>query len=69
MTKTRFLVEGMTCQHCVNSVTAEVSAVANVTGLQIDLGSGIVTVDSDGILNTAFVHDAISAAGYTSQPA
>lgn len=69
MTKTTFLVQGMTCQHCVNSVTAEVSAVANVTGLQVDVESGLVTVDSDGILNTASVQDAISAAGYTSQPA
>ena len=65
MTTTTFHVEGMTCQHCVNAVTTEVNAVANVTGVHVDLDSGQITVESDGGLEPEAVLEAIVAAGYS----
>ena len=40
MATTRFLVDGMTCEHCVAAVTAEVSAVDGVREVTIDLVPG-----------------------------
>ena len=64
MTTTTFLVDGMTCQHCVNSVTAEVGAVANVTGVDVDLVTGRVSVESNGVLDTDATLEAVTTAGY-----
>ena len=46
-TTTTYTVTGMTCGHCVSSVTAEVGKVPGVTGVQVDLASGRVTVAAD----------------------
>ena len=37
----------MTCGHCVSSVTEEVIEIPGVTGVEVDLASGLVTVGSD----------------------
>ncbi|WP_436775210.1 heavy-metal-associated domain-containing protein [Yinghuangia sp. YIM S09857] len=63
-TTTTYTVMGMTCGHCVSSVTAEVRKVAGVTGVQVDLASGRVTVASDGALDDAAVAAAVTEAGY-----
>lgn len=65
MTTTTLLVEGMTCQHCVNAVTTEVSAVNHVTGVIVDLPSGTVTVESDGVLEISAALEAVTTAGYS----
>ena len=65
MTMTTLLVDGMTCQHCVNAVTAEVSGVPHVTGVSVDLENGTVTVVSDGDLDSAATVEAIATAGYS----
>lgn len=67
MTTKTFLVEGMTCQHCVNAVTAEVSAVSNVSRVHVDLDTGRVSVDSTATLDVESVLNAITAAGYSGQ--
>jgi copper chaperone CopZ len=38
---------GMTCAHCVSSVTSEVGQIAGVRAVDADLDSGAVTVTSD----------------------
>jgi copper chaperone len=55
-------VQGMSCQHCVNAVTAEVSAVPGVSAVNVDLGAHTVTVEGGD--DTA-VRAAIVEAGYT----
>lgn len=62
---TNYKVEGMTCGHCVNSVTQEVSAIAGVLNVNVDLASGIVTVESREPLSTEDVSAAVDEAGYT----
>jgi copper chaperone CopZ len=54
----------MTCDHCVRSVTEEVSEVSGVTGVDVDLGSGRVTVSSEQPVDDAAVRAAVSEAGY-----
>jgi copper chaperone len=59
-----YTVKGMTCEHCVRSVTEEVSAVAGVSGVDVDLASGRVTVASDRPVDDAAVRAAVEEAGY-----
>lgn len=63
-TTTTFTVTGMTCGHCVGSVTEEVSKLDNVSTVDIDLASGAVTVHSDGPVDPAAFAAAIDEAGY-----
>ncbi|SDL51406.1 Copper chaperone CopZ [Nonomuraea maritima] len=64
MSTATFTVTGMTCGHCVSSVKEEVSEVAGVTGVEVDLASGLLTVDSDGPLDEAKIAAAVEEAGY-----
>ncbi|MEV7770708.1 cation transporter [Kitasatospora sp. NPDC086791] len=61
-----FQVKGMTCGHCVTSVTAELTKLDGVTDVAVDLTSGTVTVTVDGTrsLADADVAAAIEEAGY-----
>ncbi len=63
MTKT-YSVTGMTCAHCVSSVSAEVGRLPGVTGVHVDLTGGQVTVTSDQPLDDAAVAAAVDEAGY-----
>lgn len=63
MTST-YTVKGMTCGHCVRSVTEEVSEVAGVSAVEVDLASGRVTVSSEQPVDDAAVRAAVSEAGY-----
>jgi copper chaperone len=58
-----FTVPGMSCGHCEAAVKGEVTKVAGVTGVEVDLGTKIVTVTGDGIDRAAVVA-AIDEAGY-----
>ncbi|WP_136707330.1 heavy-metal-associated domain-containing protein [Agromyces sp. H66] len=63
-----FLVEGMTCSHCVSSVTEELSEVDGVQQVAVDLRPGaasVVTVTSSGPISDDAVRAAVEEAGYT----
>lgn len=57
-------VTGMTCGHCVASVTEEVSGLAGVEDVQVDLATGEVVVTSAAALERADVEAAVEEAGY-----
>lgn len=62
-----YRVTGMTCEHCVAAVTEELSALAGVTGVAVDLvagGTSTVTVTSAEPLDPALVAEAVDEAGY-----
>jgi copper chaperone len=59
-----YTVSGMTCGHCVSSVTEEVGALDGVRSVEVDLPSGKVTVTSAGALDRDAVRAAVSEAGY-----
>lgn len=57
-------VTGMTCGHCVSSVTEEIGAIDGVQDVQVVLDSGEVTVTSMEPLDRAAVAAAVEEAGY-----
>lgn len=63
--QTTYQVSGMTCSHCVNAVQTEVGQLPGVTQVEVDLGSGAVTVTSEAPLDEAAVRAAVDEAGYT----
>ena len=65
MTTATFTATGMTCQHCVASVTKEVSELDHVTSVSVDLPTGKVTVESDAPIPADQVITAIDKAGYS----
>jgi len=60
-----YTVAGMTCGHCVRSVTEEITAIDGVTDVAVDLPTGAVAVTSDRPLDEARVRAAVAEAGYT----
>lgn len=67
MTTNTYLVNGMTCGHCVGSVTKELKTLDGVTSVAVDLASGgtsTVTVESSAPLDDDAVAAAIDEAGY-----
>ncbi len=58
-------VTGMTCGHCVASVTEEISEIPGVESVDVVLDSGAVTVTSATPLQRAEVDEAVTGAGYT----
>ncbi len=67
MTTQTFTVTGMTCGHCVASVTEEVSEVPGVTAVDVDLASGTLTVtptDPASPVDDAAIRGAVEEAGY-----
>lgn len=64
MRETAYTVTGMTCGHCVNAVTEELTRIPGVRDVRVDLGTGRVTVTSDAPLSDADVAAAVDEAGY-----
>ena len=59
-----YTVSGMTCGHCVASVTEEVQEIAGVEDVQVALETGAVTVTSTQPLDDSAVRAAVEEAGY-----
>jgi copper chaperone CopZ len=64
-----YTVTGMTCSHCVQAVTGELSSLPGVEDVRIDLASGAVTVTSRAPLADNDVRAAVDEAGYDLAPA
>jgi copper chaperone CopZ len=67
MTTQVFKVSGMTCGHCVASVTEEISEIDGVSKVTIELvpeGVSDVSVDSADALDVEAVRAAVDEAGY-----
>ena len=64
MSTQSFTVTGMTCGHCVASVTEEVSEVPGVEQVDVVLETGTLTVTSTEPVDAAAVEAAVVEAGY-----
>lgn len=65
MSETRnYTVTGMTCAHCVASVTEEVQEIPGVENVEVVLDTGAVTVTSSQPLDDDAVRAAVEEAGY-----
>ena len=58
-----YMVTGMTCGHCVSSVSSEVGKVPGVESVAVELDSGRVTVTGDEFTDEQ-VAAAVDEAGY-----
>jgi copper chaperone len=64
MSTATYTVVGMTCGHCVDAVTEEVSQLPGVTAVDVDLAGGGLTVTSDAPVDETAVRAAVEEAGY-----
>ena len=64
MSVATYSVTGMTCGHCVASVTEEISERPGVSAVDVVLETGAVTVTSAEPLDEAAVRAAVEEAGY-----
>lgn len=58
-------VTGMTCEHCVASVTEEVAGLPGVRAVDVVLPNGTLTVAADAPLGDDDVRRAVEEAGYS----
>jgi copper chaperone len=58
-----YSVQGLTCSHCVASVRQEVSDVAGVTAVAVDVDTGRMTISGENVDDEA-VRAAVVEAGY-----
>jgi copper chaperone len=65
MSTSTYTVVGMTCQHCVASVTEEVTELSGVTAVDVDLASGALTVTTSEPVPDEAVRGAVEEAGYS----
>jgi len=66
MTTQTFPITGLTCGHCVGAISSELSVLAGVTDVQIDLVTGgisTLTVTADQALTDDEVAVALGEAG------
>ncbi len=64
MNTATFTVTGMTCAHCVRSVTEEVSEIDGVTDVRADLDTGVLRISATTPIDRSAVAAAVTEAGY-----
>ncbi len=65
MSSTRTItVTGMTCGHCVDAVRSEIGRIDGVTGVDVDLATGRVTVAAERPVADDALAAAVDEAGY-----
>ena len=61
---TTLRVKGMSCQHCVMSVTKALGQLEGIKNVQVDLAKGEVRFDNSKEVASIRIDKAISDAGY-----
>jgi copper chaperone len=67
MSTTTVSISGMTCGHCVSSVTEEISAIEGVRDVTVDLNKGGIStavVTSENDIDPEQIGEAVAEAGY-----
>jgi copper chaperone len=57
-------IQGMSCQHCVMSVTKALAAVPGIKNLKVDLVKGEATFENSQNIDRAGLRKAVEDAGY-----
>ena len=65
MIEHEYTVSGMSCGHCAQSVTEEITALPGVTEVDVDVPAGRVVVRADVALAEDAVRGAVEEAGFT----
>lgn len=61
---TELKIEGMTCGHCVRSVTKALTDIPGVISAGVDLTTGIAKIEHDDSVDDSRLIGAIQEAGY-----
>ncbi|GEB51426.1 MULTISPECIES: heavy-metal-associated domain-containing protein [Streptomyces] len=61
---TQYKVSGMSCGHCENAISEEISKIEGVSAVKAVAATGEVTITSSGPLDDAAVREAVDEAGY-----
>ena len=64
MAQKKIVVSGMSCQHCVRSVTEALAALPGVTAVRVDLTAGTADVASASDLDEATLKKAVEDIGF-----
>ncbi|MEC3975456.1 heavy-metal-associated domain-containing protein [Amycolatopsis sp. H20-H5] len=64
MIESTYTVTGMSCGHCAQSVTEELTGLAGVAEVTVDVSTGRVTVRGEAALPESDVRAAVEEAGY-----
>jgi len=64
MAVSTYKVSGMTCGHCVSTVTSEVTKIDGVESVDVKLESGEVDVTSASAIDDAQIKAAVEEAGF-----
>jgi copper ion binding protein len=64
MSSTTFSVPGMTCGHCEQAVSTELSKIDGVTSVTVDLETKRVVVSSEAPVDWKAIVDAVDEAGF-----
>jgi copper chaperone len=57
-------VKGMSCQHCVASVTKALSEIAGISDVQVNLEKGEATFKEQSQVDEQIIKDAIARIGF-----
>jgi len=58
-------VTGMTCDHCASAVRAEISKLAGIAKVEVDVARGAVVIAGDPLPDDAALRAAVEEAGYS----
>ena len=58
-------IQGMTCQHCVMSVTKALGSLPGLKNLRVDLVKEEATFENTQNISRSAIRQAVEAAGYT----
>ncbi|WP_328336589.1 heavy-metal-associated domain-containing protein [Streptomyces violaceus] len=64
MPATTYAVAGMSCGHCKTTLTRAIGELDGVSGVDVDLGTGHVTVSSAAEPDDAVIAETVDEAGY-----
>jgi copper chaperone len=57
-------IQGMTCQHCVMSVTKALGSIPGIKNLRVDLVNGEATFENTQNVSMSNIRKAVEEAGY-----
>jgi copper chaperone CopZ len=58
------VVTGLNCEHCVDSLTEEITELDGVSVMEVDLASGLVTLLSEEPIDPYELAEAVEICGY-----
>ena len=58
-------VNGMSCKHCVASVTKALEELGHIENIAIDLTTGLIQYETSGDIALSNIKNAISTIGFT----